>query len=392
MKKLIALALALAMVFAFAACGSKPADPAPANTAAPSANTQTPAADPAQPDTNEADSHDDWIELDLSFATYLTENNPMQENMIVLQQKLDEYMPGKVTITTYANGTLLKGADIYDGILNGTCDIGVVQPDYTPARFPLCKIFSYPGIVYNSAEVATRVFDEWARTSGAAEMEDAVFLMGVGSGPYCIFTKEPITDISDLNGKQIRAGGVNAELISSYGATPVTMDISEVYEAMRSGLIDGLYTNYGACAFQNLEEVGTYALVTPLSSNPSFYAMNKDVFNSMPASQQEAFMQACRDTFEQVTAKYQDAGLMVDRVVTFASKTDRTYLEGDMLAEFEEAGGYLMDELAAELDAQGVDGTGTVAMVRELADKYNELMTWDDYKACYPEDMDPSNN
>ena len=63
-----------------------------------------------------------------------------------------------------------------------------------------------------------------------------------------------------------------------------------------------------------------------------------------------------------------------------------------MLAEFEEAGGYLMDELAAELDAQGVDGTGTVAMVRELADKYNELMTWDDYKACYPEDMDPSNN
>ena len=103
-------------------------------------------------------------------------------------------------------------------------------------------------------------------------------------------------------------------------------------------------------------------------------------------------MQACRDTFEEVTTKYQDAGLMVDRVITFASKTDRTYLEGDMLADFEQAGGYLMDELAAELDAQGVDGTGTVEMVRELADKYNELMTWDDYKACYPEDMDPSNN
>lgn len=390
MKKALAMVLALVMLLALCACGSQPAanTPAPAGTPAPADQGND---SPAQ-DGGDADSHDDWIELNLSFATYLTENNPMQENIVVLQQKLDEYMPGKVTITTYANGTLLKGADIYDGILNGTCDIGVVQPDYTPARFPLCKIFSYPGIVYNSAEVATRVFDEWARTSGAAEMEDAVFLMGVGSGPYCIFTKEPITDISDLQGKQIRAGGVNAELISSYGATPVTMDISEVYEAMRSGLIDGLYTNYGACAFQNLEEVGTYALVTPLSSNPSFYAMNKDVFNSMPASQQEAFMQACRDTFEQVTTKYQDAGLMVDRVITFASKTDRTYLEGEMLDEFEQAGGYLMDELAAELDAQGVDGTGTVAMVRELADKYNELMTWEDYKACFPDDMDTSNN
>lgn len=387
MKKILTLALALIMVFAMAACGSQAQTPAPAPTTPAASTDNQPAANPGA-----ETSQDDWINLDLSFATYLTETNPMQENITVLQQKLDEYMPGKVTITTYANNTLLKGADIYKGLLDGTCDIGVVQPDYTPGRFPLCRIFSYPGIVYNSAEVATRVFHEWATTSGAAEMQDVVVLMGVGSGPYCIFTKEPITSINDLAGKQIRAGGVNADLISAYGATPVTMDISEVYEAMRSGLIDGLYTNYGACAYQNLEEVGTYALVTPLSSNPSFFAMNKDVFNSMPASQQEAFMKACNDTFEQVTAKYQDGGFFGERVVTFASKTDRTYLEGAMLDEFAQAGAYLMDELAAELDADGLDGTGTVATVRALAEKYNALMTWDDYKACFPDDMDTSNN
>lgn len=379
MKKALAMILALAVCLClFAACGNEPAEPtAPANPASSAEST---------------DDRSDWVKLDLAFATYLTEQNPCQGNITTLQENLDALMPGYITITTYANNTLLKGADIYDGVLNGTCDIGLVQQDYTPARFPLSQIFSYPGIVYNSAEVATRVFHEWGRTSGAAELEDVVFLLGIGSGPYCIYTNEPITSMSDLQGKQIRAGGVNADLITAYGATPVTMDISEVYEALRSSLIDGLYTNYGACAFQNLDDIPGYALVTPLSSNPSMFVMNKDVFNKMPASQQEVFMQACDETFEEYTALYQEDGFWTQRVVDFAAKTDRYFLEGDMLEEFRAAGAHMMEQLVADLDAQGHDGSGTYAKVQELADKYNALMTWEDYKACFPEDLDPSNN
>ncbi|MCR5388228.1 MAG: TRAP transporter substrate-binding protein DctP [Lachnospiraceae bacterium] len=404
MKKLIAIALTAAMTLSLAACGGNaaPASSAPADNAAPAAeapaaeapadNAEAPAADAAAADEDVIAPQDDWVKMNLVFATYLTETNPMQANIVSLQNHLDELMPGYITIETYANNTLLKGADIYDGILNGTCDIGVVQPDYTPARFPLTAIFSYPGVVYNGAEVATRVFHEWGRTSGADELKDIVFMMGVGSGPYCIFTKNKITSMADLKGKQIRAGAINASMIEDYGATPVTMDISEVYEAMRSGLIEGLYTNYGACAYQNLEDVGYYALVTPLNSNPSFFAMNKDRFNEMPESQQKMFMRACDLAFEDTTATYQDAGLMGDRVVEFASKTDCYFLEGDMLAEFQAANDHLMGELVADLDSKGLPGTETLEMAKALADKYNSIMTWEDYKACYPEDADPSNN
>ncbi len=388
MKKALAMILALAMCLClFAACGNEPAAPAaPADPAAPAAP-----ADPAAP-AEPTDDRSDWVKLDLTLATYLTDTNPCQENIDVFIQKLDEKMPGYITITEYANNTLLKGADIYDGVLNGTCDIGLVQQDYTPARFPLSQLFSYPGIVYNSAEVATRVFHEWARTSGAPELEGLVVLMGIGSGPYCIYTMEPITSMADLQGKQIRAGGVNADLIAAYGATPVSMDISEVYEGLRSSLIDGLYTNYGACAYQNLDDIPGYALVTPLSSNPSMYVMNEDVFNQMPPSQQAVFMEAADETFEEVTAVYQDAGYWGQRVVDFSAKTDRYFLEGELLEEFSAAGAHLMGDLVAELDAAGHDGTGTYNMILELAEKYNSIMTWEDYKACFPPDLDPSNN
>lgn len=389
---ILALVMAMSMIFTLVACGG--GDSGNSESPAPSASESQPAepsaSEPAAP--AESVNQDDWIDLDLTFATYLTETNPCQENITVFQEKLDQYMPGKVKITTYANNTLLKGADIYDGVLNGTCDIGLVQQDYTPSRFPISQIFMYPGIIYNCSEVATRVFQDWGKTTDAAEMDGFVLLMGIGSAGYCIFTNFPITSLADLAGKQIRAGGVNAELIAAYGATPVTMDISEVYDAMRSSLIDGLYTNYGACAYQNMEEVGKYAMLTPLSMNPSMYIMNQERFDSMPPAQQEAFMKAADETFEEVTTKYQDEGFFEDRVVEFASKTDRYYLEGDMLAEFQEAGASLMDELVADLDAQGLDGTGEYNKIVALADKYNEVMTWDDYKTCFPDDMDTSNN
>lgn len=384
LRKLIALTLTCIMLLALAACGSS------SNTTAPVSNpTSNAGTTPNSTSTGEVPN--DWISLDLTFATFLTDTNVCQGNITTLQEKLDEYMPGLVTITTYANGTLLKGADIYDGVLNGTCDIGYVQQDYTPARFPLSQILSYPGVTYNSAEVGSRVFTEWVQTCNPEEFQDVQFLFGISSGPYCVFTTTQLSSIDDFAGLQIRAGSINASIISALGATPVTMDISEVYEAMRSSLLDGIYTSFGACAFANLEEVGNYALIVPINSNPSCFVMNKAVFNSMPESQQEAFMQACEDTFEEYTATYQDNGLIgVERCETFASNVYVSFAEGNFLDELIEATSSLMDGLVADLDAQGYDGTGTLETVKELADKYNSIMTYDDYKALYPPDASKS--
>ena len=144
-KKIVSLALAAAMGFAIVS--------STAGYSAWADEDATTTESSSAVDDEIIEPQDDWVKMDLIFATYLTETNPMQANIVSLQNHLDELMPGYITIETYANNTLLKGADIFDGIINGTCDIGVVQPDYTPARFPLSAIFSYPGIVYNSAEV-----------------------------------------------------------------------------------------------------------------------------------------------------------------------------------------------------------------------------------------------
>lgn len=381
-KRLLVLALTLAMILTLAACSSGGSESAAGSTGGDS----TPASDTTASSVSTGDTGDqnDWVKLNLSYASHLTENNPYQQNIAYLQDELNELMPGLITITSYYNGTLLAPPDVFDGILQGSCDIGYVQIDYLPNRLPICQMFGYPGIVYNGSSVATQVFQDFVKEWQPAELSDVVFLLGQCSGPCCFFTTTPVDSLDDLKGMQLRAGSTLAKTVEAYGAVPVTLDISECYEAMRNSLINGVYTMYGACAYANLEEVGKYALIDPLSNNPYMLAMNKEVFNSMPASQQEAFMEAVDDTFQNVTTSYQEDGLMVDRVIEFASKVHTSFLEGDMLQQFQAASSHIMSDYVKQMDDQGLDGTGALALVEKLADKYNSQFTLDDYIACYP--------
>jgi len=328
--------------------------------------------------------NEDWIDLNLTFATFLTEQNPCQGNIATLQEKLDEKMPGKVKITTYANGTLLAAPDIFDGVLTGTCDIGYIQCNMLPARLPLCLMLDYPGVSYNSSGVACKVFKEYLETLQPKELEDVVVLLTQCSGPGSFVTSKKVTKMSDLAGKQIRATSSSAAAVTAYGAVPVTLDIGEVYEALRNGLVDGAYTMFGGAANSNLDEVAKYALITPEYNSGYLFVMNKDVFNSMPQSQQEAFMEACEEAFNEYTVYYQEEGLTTDpSCVRAIQNMEINFLEGEALEEFRQAGANLMEEYAKSLDAKGLEGTKAMNLLRELADKYNKEYTWEEYKACY---------
>jgi TRAP-type C4-dicarboxylate transport system substrate-binding protein len=326
---------------------------------------------------------DDWIKLDLSYATYLSPMDPQRIIITRLQENLDKYMPGKVKITIYAGGTLLAQSDIYDGILAGTADMGFVDLGVVANRFPLSQIFTYPSIVFNAPIVASQAMQEWVESTKPAEYDNVVFLQSQGNGAPCFFTKQKISKLSDLKGKQIRATSVLAKTVETFGAVPVTMETSEVYEAMRSGLVDGMYNNFGAAAFLNLEEVGGFALITPLGSISYAHVMNKDVFNSMPKSQQEAFMRANNEAFVE-NLLWQENTYLTERTRTCAGKVDLVFLEGAPLEEFKKACASLLDDYVKKLDTQGLDGTGQMKKIQEIADKYNAEFSWENYKSYYP--------
>ncbi|MDR1571878.1 MAG: TRAP transporter substrate-binding protein DctP [Clostridiales Family XIII bacterium] len=373
-KLYLAVAMALALILVFGACGS------------PSSSTQqeAPPADTGaaevQPESSEADGQADWVTLDLKYATYLPDSNPMAKITIGnIQAELDKAMPGKITITIYPSGTLLGQNDIYDGILTGTCDIGLIDYATVMNRFPVTQLFGMPGAIPNPRGiVASQVLTEWAQTTAAAEYNDVVFLWGTGNGPMCFFTKSRIDSIADLKGKQIRASAVFGETVKAYGATPVTMDTSEVYEAVRNGLLEGMYNVFPAAANMNLDELGKNALINPLDTFVQGTIMSRTALEKMPESQQEAFLAAVKTAFDSnVTAMERNE--KVGRIAEAAKNCDIVILGGADLEAYRAASADILDDYLKQLDDKGLNGTAELEKIRELSEKYSEKYSWQDY-------------
>ncbi len=389
-KRIISLMLTAAMALSLCACGGNnaaaPAAAAPADGAAPAA--EAPADDAAPADAapaGDAVDTSDFVKMDLKYATFLTETNIAQPCIDLLAEKLEQKAPGYFTITTFANGTLLGATDIYDGVVNGIADMGLVQPSLQPARFPVSQLPEYPGIAYNSSEVAGHVWTDFLRNNDIDEYKDVHVLWGWGAGPGAIFLKNPVHKLSDFNGVEIRTTGMASDVVKAYGGVPSSMEFSEVYEALRSGLVDGCYTNFGAGGFIKIQEVLGYCLITPFANSVYTYVMNKAKWDSMPAAQQELFTQCVDEVCEEYGFVYGDDGYKTNQsnLDCIDGLKELLFAEGDLAEEMKAATADLTGKYVEQLEAQGIPGQQYFDELEQLAAKYNASFTWDDYKALF---------
>ena len=295
----IGLFLAAAMLLSLAACSGGTPAPAPdagssAATPAPAGGTDAPA---GQFDIGAVDTSD-WIQLDLSYATYLPAENPNVNLCFTsYQQKLDELMPGWVTLTIYPSGTLLSQADILEGVKSGVADLGMVDVSSVKELLPVTAMWSCPSTHVGSTASASAALQEWYEILQPEEYDGVVVLHMQANASGQLLTNFDWEDVSQVSGKQIRATAALADTVTALGATPVSIDTSELYEASRSGLIDGAYYTITAAYLQGAHEFLKYGTFMDMGATAYAYVMNQDVFEQMPESQQVFFMEAFRQAF-----------------------------------------------------------------------------------------------
>jgi TRAP-type C4-dicarboxylate transport system substrate-binding protein len=82
-------------------------------------------------------------------------------------------------------------------------------------------------------------------------------------------------------------------VIEAWGATPVSMPVTEIYNAMQTGVIDGAYIDTTATRAFRLGEVANYLTYGMDTTNsPFFILMNRDAFDALSDDQQAAVIEA----------------------------------------------------------------------------------------------------
>lgn len=313
--------------------------------------------------------------IELKLAHFWPATHPAELELVQPWAKdIEKATNGRVKITSYPAETLLKAADVYDGVVKGIADVGISCFAYSKGRFPVCEVFELPGITYTSSKSASKVAWEGIKQLNPEEVQDTKLLMVITTGPGDLYTKTPVKNLADLKGMAIRATGISAKTLQTMGANPVNMPQSEAWEALSKGMVKGNLGPDEVLKGWKQAEVTKYITKAPFLYNTLFFVtMNKDKWNALDPELQKAIEGVNQKYFEQVAM-----GLW-DKQNTDALKwaVDEKGMQVINLTEAEtnkwkETVMPIQEEYIANVNKQGLKGEEIIATVKALADKYNQ--------------------
>lgn len=138
-------------------------------------------------------------------------------------KRLTVMTKGAIGVAGFWGGSLHKERDGIDALVNNITDMCPVYSAWDANAFPAAQSLSLP-FIFPSAEVATAVSEALYHEYFKKDFEANKILMGrlVATSEYNLFSREPITSLSDLSGKKIACSdGMELDIYHSLGAIPV---------------------------------------------------------------------------------------------------------------------------------------------------------------------------
>ena len=257
-----------------------------------------------------------------------------------------------------------------DAVRDGLADISFIIHGFTPGRFPLTKLAEIP-LLSDSSETLSvayhRVYEK--HFASANEHKGLKVLAMFTLTPTQIMTKsKPVRSLADLSGTKLRvAGGISADVAGALGATPVVKPVTDTYELLAGGVVDGTVIPVEGYALFNLKGQIRHVTIIPGGmGNTSVAAiMNPDAFNRLSTEDRSAFERLLGE------ALARRAGNAEDRV----SRDGRDTIVKDGIA-IGNADPSLLEAIRtksadverawlAEAKARGADGAKALADLRE---------------------------
>jgi TRAP-type C4-dicarboxylate transport system substrate-binding protein len=198
-------------------------------------------------------------------------------------------------------GVLFNFENTIEAVEQGITDFGWVGTLWEPAKMPLHNIgFALP-FVTDNPDTIVKVMDEISVKNAAFAREwtsqKAMFFATTTSDSYQLFTKFPVTKLEDLKGKKIIGAGAVGQWIEGLGGTFVNSGIPQMYNAVQTGVGEGVVLIPSGAVPIKLHEVAPYVTYINIGAVPfGGFAANRQKWDSLPKE--------VRDVIEPLARQY----------------------------------------------------------------------------------------
>lgn len=207
------------------------------------------------------------------------------QSMVFFEEQLERRSNGRISVENYFSGVLGSEREMMDmvatGVLQGTRGglFADANPRYT--------IFMLPFLVEDWDQALTLVNSSLTQSinQGARENGFHVPATGISQG-FRAHTNSvrPIHEPSDLRGLKMRVPPQLVYVLTAqaFGASPQEMPASEIYSALRTGVLDGQDNPPSNIWDYNIYEVQKYMTVTHYSTGPDPFIVDLEWYERLP--------------------------------------------------------------------------------------------------------------
>jgi TRAP-type transport system periplasmic protein len=261
-------------------------------------------------------------EINWKFTSTQPPTHPSTQRYLETVQRVKEKSNGRLEITVFHSGQLGTDIDTFTQVRIGGVQMMVLSNVITATGAPLTSALSMP--------FAFKTYEEvWAAADGKLQdllredLKKAGYLSTnkiLDSGFHQITSnKGPVRTVADVQGLKLRAppSPIQVSLWKAIGAAPASMNFSELYTALQTGVVDGQESPASLARTTRLLEVQKYMSLTSHLWDGWYTLINPRAFGKLP-----------KDLQDLVMAEFDQAGVDVRKdQVTF--NTDAvTFLAG----------------------------------------------------------------
>lgn len=223
---------------------------------------------------------------ELRLSTFVPPVHVIYREIIVpWAQEVDKATNGEVKVTLYPSLQLGgKPPELFRQVSQGVIDVTFTLPGYTSAAFPRTQMIELPGLKEDGI-AATNMMWDILDPYLLPEYKDVKIIALWGAEDAGLMSRsKTIQTLDDLKGMRMRAPSAQqAKQLEQMGAVPVAMPVTQVYQSLERGVVDGVMIPFSTIVDFRLGEVAkSYTVPGPLFGRSSFLiAMNRKKYDSL---------------------------------------------------------------------------------------------------------------
>ena len=232
-------------------------------------------------------------EFEWRFFTYVSPNDFHAKMNKAFAESITKASGGRLTVTHYAAGELpYKSADVLKAVAMNQIQIGQVGAGLVAGDAPELNVFAMPFMCTNYQQFAAGV-------KAMGDIPDKVMndrfgvkvIMQWPIPSQNIWLTKAIKRLSGLKGRKIRTWNPQqVDMLKRFGASPMSIDPTEVITALQRKVVDGAITSALTANDWKAYDIVKYGFMLNFTMAHQFTLVNAAAFNKLPADLQKLVM------------------------------------------------------------------------------------------------------